>query len=510
VPSYDVTERALTEVEVDAIAIGAFAAADLAEDEEERRDVPPDPTLGDSAADIGGVLGTDLLDELRALRFDGSVGSLARLTTRGALPAPTILVIGLGKAADLDREAVRRAAARVAKATTKLDSVATDLHVTAASALDLDAAAQSVLEGFDLAAYRFTAYKTSGTSHAVEGVHLHGGEDAGAVAAGIARGRTYAAAARSARDLVNEPPMNKRPPAFAERVAAALDGSPVQVRILDEEELEEGGYGGMIAVGKGSDAPPRLVELTYDPGDADRHVALVGKGITFDSGGLSLKPSKSMMTMKLDMGGAAAVFAVVKAAAELGLDVKVTGILALAENMPSASAQRPSDVYTARNGKTVEVLNTDAEGRLVLSDALSHASELEPDAIIDLATLTGAVKVALGPTIGGLMSNDDDLADELVTAGELAGERLWRLPLPDDYRDHIKSEVADMKNIGKPQTAGTIIGGLFLREFVAEGIPWAHLDIAELAWSEENRHYTRKGGTGAPVRTLLGWLDGTR
>ncbi len=510
--SYEVERGELTDADVEALAIGAIAAPSLPDDE--GRDPgarPPDPTLGTSGDEVAEALGIDLAAELRAARFAGEVGEVARVPTRGAVAADAVLVVGLGEADDLDREAIRRAAAGLARATSSVTSLATDLH-GAAVAADVGIAAaeatQAVVEGITLAAYRFTSYKTDDGGHALEDVSLYASDraDPSAVSEGLDAGRVHAEATCLARDLVNEPPMNKRPPALAERVRDALDGSPVEVEILDEEDLEAGGYGGMIAVGKGSDAPPRLVTLTYAPAAARRHVALVGKGITFDTGGLSLKPGKSMMTMKLDMAGAAAVFATVKAAAELGLDVRVTGLLALAENMPSGTAQRPSDVYTARNGKTVEVMNTDAEGRLVLSDALSLASELEPDVIVDLATLTGAVKVALGPWYAGLMANDDDLAEALLAASAASGERLWRLPLPDDYVSDLDSEVADLKNIGKPSTAGTIIGGLFLREFVADDIPWAHLDIAELAWSDEDEHYTRKGGTGSPVRTLLRWL----
>ncbi|HEX2027997.1 MAG TPA: leucyl aminopeptidase, partial [Nitriliruptorales bacterium] len=374
-------------------------------------------------------------------------------------------------------------------------------------------AAQALVEGYDLGAYRYLRHKSTGQPHRVEVVRLVASPEVRppSLRRGVDRGARFAAGARRARDLVNDPPATKRPPAFADRVRAEMHGSGVQVRVLDEADLQEGGYGGMLAVGQGSDAPPRLVELSYDPAGARRHVALVGKGITFDSGGLSIKPAQSMMTMKMDMGGAAAVMATVAAAAELRLPVRLTGVMALAENMPSAHAQRPGDVYVARNGKTVEVLNTDAEGRLVLSDALAHASEREPDAIVDVATLTGAVIVALGNRIGGLMASHDGLADALLAAGRRSGERLWRLPLPDDYRDDLKSEVADLKNIGKQGSAGTVVAALFLREFVGDGIPWAHLDVAGLAWADEPYGYVRKGGTGAPVRTLLHWLaDGAR
>ncbi|MDP9023026.1 MAG: leucyl aminopeptidase [Actinomycetota bacterium] len=502
-PTFEVTDAELSAADVDVVAIPAVAAPSLDEDADEQT-APPAPTLGPGAEQLAAAIDVDLTVECRALRFDGSVGSIARIPTRGAIPASLVLVVGLGKSDDLDAEAVRKAAAALADATSRQRSVATTIPA-AADRLEPAGAAQALVEGLSLGAYRFSRYKSKGDEHRLEQVAVHG-TATDALRDGVRIGDIHARAAAVARDLVNEPPANKRPPAFADRVRSLVDGTDVDITVLDETALERGGYGGIIAVGKGSEAPPRLVELSYAPDGAERHVALVGKGITFDSGGLSLKSGSGMMTMKMDMGGAAAVVATVKAAAELQLPLRLTGVLALAENMPSATAQRPGDVYTARNGKTVEVLNTDAEGRLVLSDALAHASEREPDVVVDLATLTGAVVVALGNRIGGLLTDHDGLADGLLSASQASGERLWRLPLPDDYRADLKSEVADLKNIGQQGVAGTIIGGLFLKEFVADGIPWAHLDIAGIAWSDKQYGYVRKGGTGAPVRTLLEWL----
>ena len=305
------------------------------------------------------------------------------------------------------------------------------------------------------------------------------------------------------RDLVNEPPGAKRPPALADRVAELAREAGLKVDVLDEQALEKGGFGGLTGVGQGSAAPARLVELTYAPARADGHVVLVGKGITFDSGGLSLKPATAMQTMKCDMSGAAAVVGTLLAVAELDVKTKVTGLLALAENLPSATSYRVGDVLTHRGGKTVEVLNTDAEGRLVLADALAYATEADPDVIIDVATLTGAQVVALGNDVSAVLGTDDDLVQRLLAASAVTGETLWRLPLVDDYREHLKSEVADLKNIGKPGQAGTIIGALYLKEFTGDR-PWAHLDIAGPAFSEEgSAFYTPKGGTGSAVRTLV-------
>ncbi len=279
----------------------------------------------------------------------------------------------------------------------------------------------------------------------------------------------------------------------------------MSVEIWDERRIGEEHLGGLLGVARGSNAAPRLLRLEYRPADPlviDRRtprLALVGKGITFDSGGLSLKTATGMETMKTDMSGAAAVLAAVDAAAALGARIAITAIAPLTENMPGGSATKPGDVLTARNGKTIEVLNTDAEGRLVLADALSLAAETEPDAIVDLATLTGAAVVALGKDVAGLLGNDQVLIEDVRAAGARAGESLWQLPMPDDYRAHIDSEVADMKNVGRPGQAGTIAAAMLLREFVAD-VPWAHLDIAGTARSEDVRYYLTKGGTGFGVR----------
>jgi leucyl aminopeptidase len=277
------------------------------------------------------------------------------------------------------------------------------------------------------------------------------------------------------------------------------------VTVKDEVELAAESFGGIVGVGQGAANPPRLVELRYEPEGARGRVVLVGKGITFDSGGLSLKSPDGMITMKTDMSGAAAVIAVMSALRELGVQVAVTGYLATAENMPSGMALRPGDVLKMKNGKTVEVLNTDAEGRLVMADALALGATAQPDAIVDVATLTGACVIALGKRYAGLMSNDDDLAAELLEAAGTAGERAWRLPLPEEYRKDLDSDVADLKNVGG-RDGGALVAGLFLQEFV-DGRPWAHLDIAGPARRDSEDGYLGKGASGAAVRTLLSWLE---
>lgn len=311
------------------------------------------------------------------------------------------------------------------------------------------------------------------------------------------------AATTLARDLVNQPPGAFTPADFAQAAKRELSGLPVKVTAWDPARLVKERMGGIVAVGQGSANPPRLVILEYKPAGAKAHLAFVGKGITFDSGGLSLKTAKGMETMKGDMGGAAAVLAATKAIAELGLKVRVSTYLACAENMPSGTAQRPGDVITMRDGTTVEVLNTDAEGRLVLADALAYASEQKPDAIIDAATLTGAQMVALGTRLAGVMGNDELLQEEVRQAGSEVGEGFWPMPLPESLRAGLSSPVADLKNIGD-QWGGMLYAGLFLQSFVPDEIPWAHLDIAGPAFNEWSEHgFTPRGGTGFAARTLV-------
>jgi leucyl aminopeptidase len=305
------------------------------------------------------------------------------------------------------------------------------------------------------------------------------------------------------RDLVNTPPNALPPAALAEAGKAAVAGLPVKVRIWDEAALRREGCGGILAVGQGSTNPPRLLRLEYAPAGASRHLALVGKGITFDTGGISIKPAASMDEMKADMAGAAAVIGAVKAIAELGIPIRVTGWVPTAENMPSGTAQRPGDVITMYGGKTVEVLNTDAEGRLILADALGLAAEEQPDLVIDVATLTGAQRIALGARTAGVMANDDDARTAVCAAAERAGEQMWPMPLPDDLRPALDSATADIANIGD-RLGGMLSAGVFLREFVPADQPWVHIDIAGPAFNEKGAYgYTPKGGTGAAVRTFV-------
>lgn len=363
----------------------------------------------------------------------------------------------------------------------------------------------AVVQGACLGSYRYDRYRAN---PGVSKISVLISETVSReVRAAAKNAHTIAEGVGLARDLVNTPPNDLGPADFAEIARHEAEGTDIAVKIWDDRALRRGGFGGLVAVGQGSVRSPRLVRLSYRPSKPRRSVALVGKGITFDSGGLSLKPAKSMEWMKADMGGAAAVLATVLTAARLKLPISVTGWLALAENMPSGTAQRPGDVITIRGGTTVEVLNTDAEGRLVLADALMEAAADHPDLIIDIATLTGAQLIALGARVGGAMGNDDDQRASVVAAAEAAGESLWPMPLPPELRPSLDSTVADLANIGD-RNGGMLTAALFLSEFVPAETPWTHLDIAGPAFNEGQAHdYTPKGGTGFGVRTLVRFLQ---
>ncbi len=499
-PTIETVTDPLIATDADLLAVAAYAPASG------ERDDPAE--LGAAGQVVGEAAGIDLAAELAALRFDGSAGSVTRIPTRGGIPCTTILIVGLGPREPAGLTQLRRAGAAIAAAAERVTSVATSLHAAIDGLAPADAA-QALSEGLLLGSYRYATYRSDAPPFELESVTIHASDaDVSEVRSGVEVGAITAGSACLARDLVNTPPQDKRPPALADRLVAAFDDLPVTARVLDEQELAAGGYGGILGVGQGSSEPPRLVELSYTPEGADRHIVLVGKGITFDTGGISLKPSASMETMKTDMAGAATVVAALQGAVRLGLPVRITVLVALAENMPSGTATRVSDVLTMKGGTTVEVINTDAEGRLVLGDALVHASELAPDAIVDVATLTGAAVVALGDRISVLLASDDDLATSLLAAGTAAGEPSWRLPLgSDEYGDRIEGTIADLKNSGGRE-AGTIFAALFLHAFVGESIPWAHLDIAGTAWAKEAHNEVAKGATGVPVRTLLAWLQG--
>ncbi|MFF9276134.1 leucyl aminopeptidase [Streptomyces griseosporeus] len=467
------------------------------------------PVVAPGAEAVDKAYDGRLAGVLETLGASGAEGEVTKLPAPSGFKAPLVVAVGLGaepeKDAGYDGEALRKAAGAAARTLAGSKKAAFALPLTD------PADAGAIGEGVLLGAYSFDAYKDAakdakaknGKAPLGEAALLGGKPRDAAYKAAIARATAVSEELNRARDLINTPPNDLNPEAFAAIAQAAAKEHGIKIQVLDEKALVKGGYGGILGVGGGSASAPRLVKLSYTHSKAKKHLAFVGKGITYDSGGISLKPAGHNETMKCDMSGAAAVFAAVIAASRLGLEVNVTGWLALAENMPSGSAVRPGDVLRMYSGKTVEVLNTDAEGRLVLGDALWAASLEKPDAIVDVATLTGAMMLALGSRTFGIMANDDAFRSAVHEAAEEVGEPAWPMPLPEHLRKGMDSQVADIANMGE-RMGGGLVAGLFLREFVGEGITWAHLDIAGPAFNEGGPFgYTPKGGTGTAVRTLV-------
>ncbi|MFQ5878153.1 MAG: leucyl aminopeptidase [Acidobacteriota bacterium] len=419
------------------------------------------------------------------------------------------LILGLGRREELDLDAYRRLLGDALVAADRLgaSSVAVPLLDAGAGPFETRAAAVALAEGALIGTYRFDRYRAEprpGRIHLREVRVASGASPPREVAEGLALGEVTAAAANFARDLVNEPAGVLTPVRMAGIAAEVAKDLKLDISIIEPEEMARRGMGGILGVSRGSHNPPRLIQIAYRPKrPAKRRVAFLGKGLTFDSGGLSLKSAEGMETMKCDMAGSAAVLAALRALPELGPEVEVVGLMGMAENMPGGGAIRPGDVLRIMNGKTVEVRNTDAEGRLVLADLLSYAATLEGvEATIDLATLTGACVIALGPIASGVMGNDRGLVDDLLRAAEQAGEKMWPLPLYGEYREHIRSDVADVKNTGI-RWGGAITAGLFLQEFVRPGSSWAHIDIAGPSFGDKEYSYIKKGASGAGVRTLI-------
>ena len=455
--------------------------------------------LAPGAQDVADAVGKGFLAGLQGLGATGGAEQVVRLATLGAVKPAVVVAVGLGEGTP-SAETVRRAVGAAVRA------LAGSARTVAVSLGSDEQTVRAVAEGALLGAYAFTTYRTQDQPAPVEAVQLVVDKAAKkGLDAVVRRAEVVARAVRLARDLVNTPPSDLPPAALADVARREADRAGLSVEVLDHKALVKGGYGGILGVGQGSVNPPRLVHLSYRGGGPK--VALVGKGITFDSGGLSLKPAAAMEEMKSDMGGAAAVIAASAAVAELGLPVDLDAWVPMAENMPSGTAIRPSDVLTLRGGTTVEVNNTDAEGRLILADAIARACEDGPEVLLDAATLTGAQLVALGARTSGVMGNDDDLRGSVVAAAEAAGEAMWPMPLPKDLRKGLDSDVADLQNTG-PREGGMLTAGLFLQEFVADGVRWAHLDIAGPAFnSGEAYGYTPHGGTGAAVRTFVQVLE---
>jgi leucyl aminopeptidase len=468
---------------------------------------------GDQAPAVltaGPYLDSDAVGEiesgLRALGATGAAEQLHRLVIP-ALPVASVLTVGLGAPRDdWPADVIRGAAGVAARSLDKVSSVVTTL-----SAIDLGAA----VEGLILGSYRFTDFRSDKTAPKDPGLRkitALAPDSKARTREGAERAAAIATAVATARDLVNTPPSHLFPAEFAKRAKALGESAGLEVEVLDDKALARDGFGGVIGVGKGSSRPPRLVRLIHRGSKLAKHpkkakkVALVGKGITFDTGGISIKPSANMHHMTSDMGGAAAVIATVVLAARQQLPIDVIATVPMAENMPSATAQRPGDVLTQYGGTTVEVLNTDAEGRLILADAIVRACQDEPDYLIETSTLTGAQTVALGARTPGVMGSEE-FRDRVAGLSQQVGENGWPMPLPDELKDDLKSTVADLANVSGSRYAGMLVAGVYLREFVADGVAWAHIDVAGPAYNTGGPWgYTGKGGTGVPTRTMFAVL----
>ena len=489
-----------TDLKVDALVVGVAKG-------------PRGVIVVPGAQDVDKAFQGRLAKTVEALGGTGAAGEVTKVPSLGATSAPVVVAVGLGEekastgrrsrqTTSYDVETLRRAAGAASRA------LAGTRRVGLALPAEDAASAEAVAQGALLGAYGYVRYRVASKDNHKDPVETFSlvssaGKDS-AVKAAVEHARTVSAAVHLARDWVNTPPLDLPPAEFAAVAVAAATEAGLKVEVLDEKALKKQGYGGILGVGQGSSRPPRLLKLTYTSRKAKQHLALVGKGITFDSGGLSLKPSQAMEAMKSDMGGAAAVIAAMTAIARIKPDVNVTGWAPMAENMPSGTAQRPSDVLTIYGGKTVENGNSDAEGRLVLADALARSAEDNPDLVVDVATLTGACVVALGERTAGVMSNDHEVTDQVLSAAESAGEPFWPLPIPDEIRPKLESKVADLRSVSGDRWGGASVAAAFLREFVPENTPWAHLDIAGPAFHEGKPYgYVSPGGTGASVRTLI-------
>jgi leucyl aminopeptidase len=457
-----------------------------------------------------GVRELGLADAYGAARLSGKKGENLLVPGRDddGFAAGAALLVGAGPKAGFDVTALRRSLGSIGSTARRFGSVATTFPLAVGARRSIEAV-QAAAEGLGLGAYRFRRYKTGeDDGKALERITILGSAtwEAKAAREALARAEVLIDATCWARDLVNTPAGDLPPDAIAKAAQAMAKETGLTCKIWNENQLAQGGFGGILGVGRGSVNPPRMIELAYrGAGQRATPIALTGKGIAFDSGGLSLKDATGMETMKMDMGGAASILGTMKAIALLKPKVNVIAAIPCSENMPSGSAQKPGDVITHRGGKTSEVLNTDAEGRLVLADALAYLAEQEPACIVDTATLTGACMVALGTDVAGAMGTSDGLAGELIRAGASAGEPIWQLPLYADYRTLIDSKVADIKNVGK-RYGGAITAAWFLAEFVGD-VPWVHLDIAGPAYSENGHDLGPAGATGMPVRTLVGFLQ---
>ena len=459
-----------------------------------------------------GAVDTALDGAISRLIGDGEIkgkrGEVTIIHTLGKIAPARVVVAGLGKSSDFDAEAVRSVSGETARRLQKIgvSRFSTIAHGAGIGGMDAAQSAQAIVEGTVLGLYDFDRFKSSkdgGTAvETVEIVEFDASKLA-TLQLGVDRGLLQADAVTICRNMVNEPGNRMTPSRMAERALKAADDSGLGIEVLDTPDLEALGMGAFLGVAQGSKEPPKLIVMKYegDPDSPDNNLAIVGKGITFDSGGISIKPSANMGEMKGDMAGGAAVISAMKVIGQVRPKINVTGIVAATENMPGGGAQRPGDIVKTMSGKTIEVDNTDAEGRLVLADAVYYAHTLGIGRIVDIATLTGAMSIALGHICSGLFGNDQDFIDQVKQSGDVAGERLWQLPTYDEYKEQYRSDVADIKNIGG-RPAGSITGALIIGEFVGDAA-WAHVDIAGTSFSSKTSGYVVKGGTGVMVRTLV-------
>ena len=451
---------------------------------------------------------------VRSHEFSGRKGQTLLFHCGSQSQVERILCVGLGKEKNFTLSGLRQIGSDLAAflASRKLSRFIVSLPQFLAKKMRLSENAQAVAEGILLADYRYDRYRPKNaeqTSVNLENITLlvESQSDISGVKKAVSDAEGICSGVCFARDLINAPGNLKSPEYLARQAVSMAEQNGIKARLLDREELERQGFGALLGVAQGSERPPYLIVLEYHGGDkTEKPIALVGKGVVFDSGGISLKPAEKMDEMKMDMGGAAAVLGTMLAAAQLKLPVNLVAVVPAVENMPSGTAIRPGDILTSLSGKTIEVLNTDAEGRLILADALTYIERFQPRVVIDLATLTGACIIALGNQAAAVLGNHDGLIRQLLKAGEGSGERLWQLPLWDDYAEQIKSDFADVKNTGG-RPAGTITAAAFLQKF-ADDYTWAHLDIAGMAWQERDKAGQPKGGTGFGVRLLVEYLRG--
>jgi leucyl aminopeptidase len=501
----------------DAAAFSAPALALFAVDTQTEKNADPQPMLLTASREIGSAAGALLASG----EFKASLGEVAVLHAPAGLKAERLLLAGLGKAKDLSPDMLRKAAGAAVRSakSRNLRSLAVafpdiaSLSQKPAAELLSDLAARAIVEGAEIAEPDWDIYRSDRKDRAVESFTLIADESAPesqrtGLQRGFDEGLIVAAAQNFARSLVNEPGNVLTPTVLGTRTKAMCDEAGLQCEVYNSEKIQHLKMGAFWAVAKGSAEPPALIVMTYEPANAPADgpvLGLVGKGITFDTGGISIKPADGMEKMKYDMAGAAAMIGAMHAIARLKPAVKVISVICSAENMPDGRAYKPGDVVTAMSGKTIEVVNTDAEGRLVLSDGLHYAKTLGCTHLIDAATLTGAVSIALGHLNFGVFSNDDATCERFMEGLKISGEKAWRLPCTDDYRDHIKSEIADIMNTGKNRYGGAISGAIFLKEFVGE-TPWVHLDIAGLAWNEAAKPWLAYGPSGIAVRSIIEWV----